>query len=237
MTYERKWARLPFLKKGLYWFKFLLKRNRPLKLGKNRRFSNTCKLLSFLAKLYFLKESFATALYQLDFIGFLPKSGFFHYANLPSYKRVRWGRLAGPFLKYLKFWGNVHHPLCVTYHMARVTCHLAPVTCPVSHFYKLAELFVEESVLNGAPPASFVKSFLLISPEKTISKWGKQEMSRKRFISLGALLHPPFNAQHWEVSIPRSSAFSSNLSCMLLSTHQGLIGFYVKQMLLDCFYK
>ena len=46
-------------------------------------------LFSFLAKLNFLKDSFTTALYLLDFIGFLPTFGLFHYANLPSYKRVR----------------------------------------------------------------------------------------------------------------------------------------------------
>ena len=39
-----------------------------MKLGKNRRFSNTCQLLSFLAKLNFLKVSLATTLYLLDFI-------------------------------------------------------------------------------------------------------------------------------------------------------------------------
>ena len=68
-----------------------------MKLGENRRFSNTCQLFSFLAKLNFLKDSFTTTLYLLDFIGFSPTFGLFHYANLPSYKRVRGGRLAGPF--------------------------------------------------------------------------------------------------------------------------------------------
>ena len=55
-----------------------------------------CKLISFLAKLNFLKDSFTTTLYLLNFIGFWPTFGLFHYAKLPSYKRVRWGRLAGP---------------------------------------------------------------------------------------------------------------------------------------------
>ena len=56
-------------------------------------------MLTFYAKLNFLKDSFTTTLYRLDFIGFLPTVGLLHYANLLSYKRVRWGRLAGPFHK------------------------------------------------------------------------------------------------------------------------------------------
>ena len=64
--------------------------------AKNCRFSNACKLFSFLAKLNFLKDSFTTTLNLLDFIGLWPIFSLFHYAKLPSYKRVRWGRLAGP---------------------------------------------------------------------------------------------------------------------------------------------
>ena len=84
-----------FFVKGLYWLKFLLKRYRTLKLGKNGRLSNTCHLLSFLAKPNYVKASFTTTLYLLDLIWFGPTFGLFHYANFPSYKRVRWGPLAG----------------------------------------------------------------------------------------------------------------------------------------------
>ena len=45
-----------------------------------------------------MKDSFTTTLYLLDFIGFLPTFGLFHYAKLASYKRVKCGRLAGPSL-------------------------------------------------------------------------------------------------------------------------------------------
>ena len=44
---------------------------------------------------YFLIDSFNEILYLLNIIGFWPTFGLFHYAKLPSYKRVRWGRLAG----------------------------------------------------------------------------------------------------------------------------------------------
>ena len=44
-----------FGKKGLYLFRFLLKRYILLKLGKNRCFSNTCQPLSFLSKHIFWK--------------------------------------------------------------------------------------------------------------------------------------------------------------------------------------
>ena len=64
--------------------------NMLLKLGKkNRRFSNICKLFSFLVKPNIVKDSFTTTLYLLDFNGFLPTFGLFHYAKLPSYKRMR----------------------------------------------------------------------------------------------------------------------------------------------------
>ena len=36
-----------------------------------------------------------TTLYLLDLIGFWNTLGIFHYAKLPSYKRVRWDRVAG----------------------------------------------------------------------------------------------------------------------------------------------
>ena len=49
-----------------------------------------------MAKHHFLKDSLTITLYLLDFIGFWPTFGLFHYTKLPSYKRVRWGRLAGP---------------------------------------------------------------------------------------------------------------------------------------------
>ena len=41
----------------------------------------------------------------------------------------------------LKFWHNVHHPLCVTCHMSRVTCHVSRVTCHVSHVIFLIFFF------------------------------------------------------------------------------------------------
>ena len=65
-------------------------------MGENRRFSNTCELFSFLAKLNFLKDSYNTTLYMLDLIRFSLTFGLFHYPKLSSYKRVRLGRMAGP---------------------------------------------------------------------------------------------------------------------------------------------
>ena len=38
-----------------------------------------------------------------------------------------------PRAKDLKFWANVHHPLCVTCHISRVTCHVSYVTCQMSN--------------------------------------------------------------------------------------------------------
>ena len=87
-----------FVEKGLYWFRFLLKRQRLLKLGKKLPFSNTSQPFFSSSKNNFLTESFTTTLYLLDFIGFLPTFGLFHYAKLPSYRRVRWGWLAEPSL-------------------------------------------------------------------------------------------------------------------------------------------
>ena len=46
--------------------------------------------------IFFFKDSITATLYLLNIIGFWPTFGLFHYAKLPSYKRVRWGRLAGP---------------------------------------------------------------------------------------------------------------------------------------------
>ena len=34
----------------------------------------------------------------MDLFEFGPKFGLYHYAELPSYKRVKWGRLTGPSL-------------------------------------------------------------------------------------------------------------------------------------------
>ena len=59
-----------FCKRVYIDLEFLFKRQRPLKMGKNRQFSNTCQLFSFLAKLNFLKDPFTTTLYLVDFIGF-----------------------------------------------------------------------------------------------------------------------------------------------------------------------
>ena len=50
----------------------------------------------FLAKLNFLKDSFNATLNLLNIIEFWHTFGLFHYAKLPSYKRVSWGRLARP---------------------------------------------------------------------------------------------------------------------------------------------
>ena len=85
-----------------------------MKLGKNCHFSNPYKLFSFLAEHNFLKDSYTTALYLLDFIGLLPTFGLFHYANLTSYKRVRWGRLAGPFPRDSK---DPRTYRCIMYHL------------------------------------------------------------------------------------------------------------------------
>ena len=35
--------------------------------------------------------------------------------------------------RYLKFWHNVHHPLCVMWHMSCFTFHMSYVRCQVSH--------------------------------------------------------------------------------------------------------
>ena len=69
---------------------------RPLKLSKNHRFSNTRQTFPFLSEHNILKDLFTTTLYLLYFIGCWPTFGVFHYAKLSSYKRERWGRLAGP---------------------------------------------------------------------------------------------------------------------------------------------
>ena len=56
---------------------------------------------------------------------------------------------------------HISQALC---HMSHVTCHLSCVTFFSSSFFfffKLAELFVEGSVFNGAPPSSFCKEFSL----------------------------------------------------------------------------
>ena len=58
----------------------------------------------------------------------------------------------------LKFWGNVHYPLCVMCHMSCVTCHVSHVTCHMSHVkchvshVNLVELVGGGSVINGAYP-------------------------------------------------------------------------------------
>ena len=69
----------------------------------------------------------------------------------------------------LKFWHNVHHPLCVWWNMSYVMCYLSWVICQVSHvmchmsdvtcqmslfyfhffFYKVVKLFGWWSVING----------------------------------------------------------------------------------------
>ena len=97
-------------------------------LGKNRHFSSTCKLFSFfLAKLNFLKDYFTTTLYLLDFIGFGSTFGLFHYAKLPSYKRVRWGRLARrshmPNLFCIKLGVGLRDLVhCIVLHCSAVYC-------------------------------------------------------------------------------------------------------------------
>ena len=69
----------------------------------------------------------------------------------------------------LKFWDNVHHPLCVTCHMSRVIFHVSPVTRHVPHvmchqFFssslfldKVVELVAGGSVINGATPSSLLR--------------------------------------------------------------------------------
>ena len=64
----------------------------------------------------------------------------------------------------LKFWGNVHPPQYVTWHMSRFMCHMSHVTCCMScvicHMYlssssfldKLVKLIRGGSVFNGAYP-------------------------------------------------------------------------------------
>ena len=65
-------------------------------MGENYCFSNICQLFSFLAKHIFLKDSWNRTLYLLDVIRFWLTFGLFHYEKLPSYKRLSWGRMAGP---------------------------------------------------------------------------------------------------------------------------------------------
>ena len=53
-------------------------------MGKNRRFSNTCQLFSFLSKLNFLKDSFNTTLYLLDLLDFDLHLVYFIMQNYPA---------------------------------------------------------------------------------------------------------------------------------------------------------
>ena len=72
-----------------------------MKLGKKLPFFKYMyTIYFFLAKLNFLKDFFTTTLNLLNLIGFWPTFRLFHYAKLLSYKRVRWGRLAGPSVMY-----------------------------------------------------------------------------------------------------------------------------------------
>ena len=58
-------------------------------------FSITKKRISSLARHNWLKYSPYTTLYLLDLFGFLNKFVLYHYAILPSYRRVKWGWLSG----------------------------------------------------------------------------------------------------------------------------------------------
>ena len=70
-----------FFVKGSLLVEVLVKAPEAVKVEENRRFSNTCKLFSFLAKHNFLKDSCNTTLYLLDLIGFWPTFGLLHYAK------------------------------------------------------------------------------------------------------------------------------------------------------------
>ena len=86
--------------KGSSWYTFLFYHWKELNLGENCYYSNNSQKFNFLVKHIVLKHSGHTTLYLLDLIDFLPTYGSFHYAKFPSYKILRWGRLAGPSLIY-----------------------------------------------------------------------------------------------------------------------------------------
>ena len=60
--------------------------------GKVKSFKNN-KRFSFLEKHNLLTNSCYSTLYLIDLFEFGPKFGLYHYAEFPSYKRVKWGRL------------------------------------------------------------------------------------------------------------------------------------------------
>ena len=79
----------------------MVKSWRPLKLGKKLPvFQIHVNYFLFWQNLFF-KDSFTKTFKLLDFIGFWLTFGVFHYSKLPSYKWVRWSRLAGPSLIYI----------------------------------------------------------------------------------------------------------------------------------------
>ena len=72
----------------------------------------------------------------------------------------------------LKFWDNVHYPLCVlchkscvTYHMSQVMRHVSRVTCHVSHvhffYHTTCFRFLEKGLLStGSTPTFLYASFM-----------------------------------------------------------------------------
>ena len=67
-----------------------------LEVGGKAQFFKYLSIVVFSAKHNFLKDDSKTSLYLLDLNGFWLTYGLLHYEILPSYNRVRWGRLAGP---------------------------------------------------------------------------------------------------------------------------------------------
>ena len=53
-------------------------------------------------------------------------SFFVEISSRNLYSQTKW-------VRHLKFWENVHLPLCVTCHVSHVMCHMSCFTCHVSH--------------------------------------------------------------------------------------------------------
>ena len=78
-----------FFVKGSLLIKVLVKVLEAVEAGQKLPFFKYLSIIFFFVRTYFLKDSFNTTLYLLDFIVFGPIFGLFHYAKLTSYRRVR----------------------------------------------------------------------------------------------------------------------------------------------------
>ena len=108
----------------------------------------------------------------------------------------------------MTFCEKVHLPLPVMCHMSHVKCHMSHVTCHVSHvmchishvtiffifyfFYKVVNLVVVGSVINGATPSSFVR-LIHVSKDKVLNGSGRksvwpclEKLRTQKYVSTGA---------------------------------------------------